>query len=62
VATYRDAADLAKGIAWVLQEADYESLSQQAVHKVTQCYSQQNVALKYLDVYQQAMAFINYKL
>ena len=62
VAVYRDAADLAKGIAWVLQEADYESLSQQAVHKVTQCYSQQNVALKYLDVYQQAMAFINYKL
>ena len=62
VAVYRDAADLAKGIAWVLQEADYESLSQQAVHKVTQCYSQQNVALKYLDVYQQAMAFINYNL
>ena len=62
VAVYRDATDLAKGIAWVLQEADYESLSQQAVHKVTQCYSQQNVALKYLDVYQQAMAFINYKL
>ena len=62
VAAYRDATDLAKGIAWVLQEADYESLSQQAVHKVTQCYSQQSVAVKYLDVYQQAMAFINYKL
>ena len=62
VAAYRDAADLAKGIAWVLQEADYESLSEQAVHKVTQCYSQQSVAIKYLDVYQQAMAFINYKL
>ena len=62
VAAYRDAADLAKGITWVLQEADYESLSQQAIHKVTQCYSQQSVAVKYLDVYQQAMAFINYKL
>ena len=62
VAAYRDAADLAKGIAWVLQEADYESLSEQAVHKVTQCYSQQSVAIKYLDVYQQAMAYINYKL
>ena len=62
VAAYRDAADLAKGIAWVLQEADYESLSSQAVHKVTHCYSQQSVAVKYLDVYQQAMAFINYNL
>ena len=62
VAAYRDADDLANGIEWVLQEADYESLSQQAVHKVSQCYSQQSVALKYLDVYQQAMAFKNYGL
>jgi glycosyltransferase involved in cell wall biosynthesis len=62
VAAYRDAADLARGIAWVLQEADYESLSSQAVHKVAQCYSQQSVALKYLDVYQQAMAFKHYGL
>lgn len=62
VAAYRDAADLAKGIAWVLQEADYELLSSQAAHKVTHCYSQQSVAVKYLDVYQQAMAFINYNL
>ena len=62
VAAYRDAADLAKGITWVLQEADYESLSQQAIHKVSQCYSQQSVALKYLDVYQQALAFKNYGL
>lgn len=62
VAAYRDAEDLAKGIEWVLKEADYESLSQQAVHKVMQCYSQQSVALKYLDVYQQAMAFKHYGL
>ena len=62
VAAYRDAADLAKGITWVLQEADYELLSQQAVHKVTQCYSQQSVAMKYLDVYQQAIAFKPYGL
>ena len=62
VAAYRDAADLAKGITWVLQEADYESLSQQAIHKVMQCYSQQSVAVKYIDVYQQAMAFKHYGL
>jgi glycosyltransferase involved in cell wall biosynthesis len=62
VAAYRDAEDLAKGIEWVLKEADYESLSQQAVHKVMQCYSQQSVAVKYLEVYQQAMAFKHYGL
>ena len=62
VASYRDADDLAKGIQWVLQEADYESLSQQAVHKVAQCYSQQSVAVKYIEVYQQAMAFKHYGL
>lgn len=62
VAAYRDANDLAKGIEWVLQKGDYEALSQQAVHKVMQCYSQQSVAVKYLDVYQQAMAFKHYGL
>ena len=62
VAAYRDANDLAKGIEWILQKADYEALSQQAVHKVMQCYSQQSVAVKYLDVYQQAMAFKHYGL
>ena len=62
VAAYRDAEDLAKGIAWVLKEADYESLSQQAVHKVMQCYSQQSVSVRYLEVYQQAMAFKHYGL
>ena len=62
VATYRDAVDLAKGIAWILQEANYESLSQHAVQKVTQNYSQQSVAVKYLEVYQQAMAYKHYGL
>ena len=62
VAEYRSADDLAKGIRWILTEADYEALSQNAVHKVTQNYSQQSVAIKYLDVYHQAMAFKHYKL
>ena len=62
VAQYRDAADLSRGIQWILQEADYEQLSHNAVQKVAQSYSQQSVALKYLDVYQQAMAFKHYKL
>ena len=62
VAEYRSAEDLAEGIRWILTEADYEALSQHAVHKVAQNYSQQSVAVKYLDVYQQAMAFKHYKL
>ena len=62
VADYRNAEDLAKGIRWILTEADYEFLSDNAVHKVAQNYSQQSVAMKYLDVYHQALAFKHYRL
>ena len=62
VAEYRSAGDLAYGIRWILTEADYEELSKNAVHKVLQNYSQQSVAMKYLDVYHQAQAFKNYRL
>ena len=62
VAVYRDANDLAKGIRWILTEADYDALSENAVHKVIRNYSQQSVAMRYLDVYHQAMAFNNYRL
>ena len=62
VADYRSAEDLARGIRWILTEADYETLSKNAVQKVVQNYSQQSVALKYLDVYHQAQAFKNYRL
>ncbi len=62
VADYRNAEDLARSIRWILTEADYDSLSQQAVHKVVQNYSQQSVAIKYIDVYHQALAFKHYHL
>jgi len=62
VADYRSAEDLARGIRWILTEADAEELGKHAVQKVAQNYSQQNVAIKYADVYQQALAFKNYKL
>ena len=62
VAEYRSAEDLARGIRWILTEADYEELCKNAVHKVMQNYSQQSVALKYLDVYHQAQAFRHYRL
>lgn len=56
VAEFQDADDLAKGIHWVLEEADYSKLSEHAVKKVARSYSQQSVAAKYLEVYNQALA------
>ena len=62
VAEYRSADDLARGIRWVLTSTHYQSLSDDCVRKVSQAYSQQSVAIRYIDVYQQAMAFKHYKL
>ena len=62
VAEYRDSEDLARGIRWILSEADYDQLSHEAVRKVARCYSQQSIAISYLDVYHQAMAFKHYNL
>ena len=62
VAAYRDAGDLARGLRWILCEADYESLSREAQRKVAVSYSQQSVAVRYIEVYNQAMALKHYKL
>lgn len=62
VAAYKDAGDLASGMQWVLSEADYEELSHAAVRKVSVSYSQQSVALKYIEVYNQALAYRHYRL
>ena len=62
VAVYRNAEDLARGIRWILCEADYDSLSASAVKKVSRCYSQQSVALKYTEIYNEAIAQKDYKL
>ncbi len=62
VAEYRNAEDLARGIRWILTEADYAELCADAVRKVAQSYSQQSVAMKYIEVYHQAMAFKHYRL
>ena len=51
VAQERDAADLAKGIRFVLADADHEALSRSCLHHVARCYSQQSVANRYLDIY-----------
>jgi glycosyltransferase involved in cell wall biosynthesis len=62
VAEYRSASDLAHGIRWVLTSVHREELREACVRKVAQNYSQQSVSLRYIDVYQQAMAFKHYKL
>ena len=55
VAKFRDVDDLAAGIRYVLDEADYAQLSKQCVMKVAHSYSQQSVANRYLEIYEAAM-------
>ena len=55
VAQECDAADLAQGIRYVLAEADYETLSRDCLHQVAQKYSQQSVASRYIEEYQNSM-------
>lgn len=62
VAEYKNSEDLAKGISWILNEADYNVLSENAIKKVSTSYSQHTVAMKYIDVYDEALAFKNYRL
>ena len=55
VADFQQAADFANGIHYVLCEAEYDQLSNACLHKVAHNYSQQNVANRYIEVYEQAM-------
>ena len=52
VANYKDAADLAKGIRWALDEADREEVKKACLMKVARNYSQQSVAKRYMDIYE----------
>lgn len=56
VAKFRSVDDLANGIHWVLDEADSDSLRSAALHKVSHNYSQTRVAMKYTEVYNEALA------
>ncbi|MGL5272244.1 MAG: glycosyltransferase family 4 protein [Phocaeicola sp.] len=51
VAEYKSTEDLANGISWTLQEAEYELLSKLARQKVTSSYSEEAVARQYIDLY-----------
>ena len=62
VAAYRDSDDLARGMYWLLCEANRAELSKAAVRKVTQNYSQNSVALRYSELYQELLAQKHFRL
>ena len=55
VAAFRDSADFARGIRYVLNEADSETLSNECLKKVAHCYSHQSVASRYIEEYERRM-------
>lgn len=53
VAQYKSSEDLANGICWSFNEGDYNSLSEEARRKAVNTYSEHNVAMKYIQIYNQ---------
>ena len=62
VAKEHNPQDLAQGIKWVLNNANYTQLSTAAIEKVIHTYSERNVAEQYINLYYEALAYKNYKL
>ena len=62
IALPKSAKSLAEGINWVLSHPNKNELAQQAVAKVNQNYSQQGVAMRYINLYNEALARKIYKL
>lgn len=62
VAKAGDTSDLKEGIKWILSDADSKELRSACITKVTRCYSQQSVSLKYVEVYSSVMAQKGYGL
>lgn len=59
-ANFKDTADLAEGMRWTLYEAPRSELQAAATHKVAQHYSQQSVATRYIEVYNELIALKRY--
>ena len=62
VANFKDVADLAAGMEWVLDEADARALSAAARRKVEMTYSQSAVASQYIEVYNEMIAQKTYRI
>lgn len=60
LANFKDSADLAEGIRWTLNDADREALASACLKKVAHNYSQQSVAMKYIEVYNELIALKRY--
>ena len=60
LANFKDSADLAEGIRWTLNDADHEALASACLKKVAHNYSQQSVAMKYIEVYNELIALKRY--
>lgn len=60
VADFRKADDLAAGMHRLLCGDDYEAMSRAAVSKVHTHYSQQSVAMRYIEVYNETAAMKKY--
>lgn len=60
LANFKDPADLAEGIRWTLNDADREALASACLKKVAHNYSQQSVAMKYIEVYNELIALKRY--
>lgn len=52
VSNYMDAKDLADGIQWVLGNKGQQGLSDACIRKVQECYAEDVVAKKYIELYQ----------
>lgn len=52
VSNYMDANDLAEGIQWVLGNKGQQGLSDACIRKVQECYAEDVVAKKYIELYQ----------
>ncbi|MDR0185098.1 glycosyltransferase [Prevotella brunnea] len=62
VAQAKDSIDLARGIRWILDEANGNELSVAALSKVLRTYSRHRVAGQYIEIYDQALAMKNYQI
>ena len=51
LANYKDSEDLAKGILYVLDEKNHQRLADNARQKIIQCYGEEAVAKRYIEVY-----------
>ncbi|MDR0732968.1 MAG: glycosyltransferase family 4 protein [Dysgonamonadaceae bacterium] len=55
LAKYQDVEDLANGIEWILFDANYQQLSQNAYQKAVNFYSEEIITIQYMQLYENAI-------